>query len=570
VASAKQLRSVPAQIKALAEYTRFLHNEMRYKDALTSAGQQLQLSLKIRDYKSAANAYNNIGIQYRILGDMNRAADNILKALNVSENINDPQNKRRYYTNLASIFLDLNDTKQGLYYAQKSYDIATALKDSLLIAYSINNLSVAEVYLKQYDKAIAHIKQQVKIAKANADTMLLLNALVNMGDAYNHKSLFKEAYKYYMEAGSITKQSPVIEYDIYIDFGLANCYTGFKNLKMAEFYLNRSLIKATTLMPKNDLKEVYILGAEIHEKLKQPDIALQYYKKYSKLNDSIINANTQNAIHVAEIKYNTSVKEKAIAQQKLQIADKNLQLQAKNRFLLLGTIAIVLLIFICAIIYLIYRNKNQAIELSLLKAQIHPHFLFNTLNNLYALSMDKSDESPGVVLGLAQILRYILYECNTPHVNLQKEIEIIKRYIDLEKIRYNSNLEVNLNIQGDLASYKIAPLLILPLVENAFKHGISKLTDEGWINIETSMELTQFTFKISNNKPLLSEEEKTPSKYGNIGLINIKKRLSILYPQKHELEIINEDEVFIVIMSIDLTGSHDLGRFKRLRKLPVL
>ncbi len=130
-----------------------------------------------------------------------------------------------------------------------------------------------------------------------------------------------------------------------------------------------------------------------------------------------------------------------------------------------------------------YDRKQMALnsELNFLRAKIHPHFLFNTLNNLYSLTLNNSPASPGVVLDLSQILRYMLYECNTDYVPLKKDIEIIRHYIGLEQLRYGDRLDLNLNIKGDIHGQQIAPLLMIPLIENAFKHGSSEMIEEAWI-----------------------------------------------------------------------------------------
>ncbi len=118
--------------------------------------------------------------------------------------------------------------------------------------------------------------------------------------------------------------------------------------------------------------------------------------------------------------------------------------------------------------------KLKEAELKLLKAQIHPHFLFNTLNNLYGLTLEKSDEAPDLVLRLSDILDYILYRCDEKYVPLTEEINMIKNYLEIEKIRYSEKLSLETNFPDKTSAFKIAPLILLPFIENAFKHGVSK------------------------------------------------------------------------------------------------
>ena len=197
------------------------------------------------------------------------------------------------------------------------------------------------------------------------------------------------------------------------------------------------------------------------------------------------------------------------------------------------------------------RQAAMEAELNFLKGQLHPHFLFNTLNNLYALTLKQSPQSPGVVMGLAEILRYMMYEANTEIVQLERDISILKSYIELEKIRYEERLDINFSINGLGPDFKIAPLLILPLVENAFKHGASEQIGQAWINMDLRVKSNALKFKISNSKPETSVQDDRPH-HVSIGLANVRKRLEILYPGAHNLKIMDEEDVFAVILEIDL------------------
>ncbi|QHT71962.1 histidine kinase [Rhodocytophaga rosea] len=204
------------------------------------------------------------------------------------------------------------------------------------------------------------------------------------------------------------------------------------------------------------------------------------------------------------------------------------------------------------------RQAAMEAELNLLKAQVHPHFLFNTLNNLYSLTLQNSPQAPSVVLQLSEMLRYMLYECNSASIPLTKEVRIVESYIELEKIRYKERLDLNFNCKGDLSSSQIAPLLLLPLVENAFKHGASRELTQAWINIDLYLKTDKLKFKVSNSIPdkdLPGNEElneRASEKTDGIGLSNIKKRLEILYPSAHRLRVFREEDMFLAILEVDL------------------
>lgn len=199
----------------------------------------------------------------------------------------------------------------------------------------------------------------------------------------------------------------------------------------------------------------------------------------------------------------------------------------------------------------IEHEKLQA-ELQLLKSQVHPHFLFNTLNNLYGLTLHKSDHSPEVVLKLSELLSYMLYDCNAAEVPLQKEIAFMRNYIGLEQLRYGERLDLSLSITGDYQTKLIAPLLLIPFLENAFKHGASEQLEQAWMHIDLSVQDNQLKFKLINSR---EAPGKTEGYVGGIGLQNVKKRLKLLYENRHDLRIVVEEETFMVLLTLELQSA---------------
>lgn len=197
--------------------------------------------------------------------------------------------------------------------------------------------------------------------------------------------------------------------------------------------------------------------------------------------------------------------------------------------------------------YLLAEKEKSVMELQLLKAQIHPHFLFNTLNNIYSFSLKNSGKTPEMILKLSSLLSYMLYDCKASEVLLEKEIDVMRSYIDLEKERYGNRLEVSVHVDGDLKEKYIAPLLLLPFLENAFKHGTSEQLDKPWLSMDISVRQNRLRCKVVNGK---NENESTGSR--GIGIDNVRKRLRYLYPDRHELKISDEGEYFVVSLALDL------------------
>lgn len=204
------------------------------------------------------------------------------------------------------------------------------------------------------------------------------------------------------------------------------------------------------------------------------------------------------------------------------------------------------------------EKEKISAELQLLKAQVHPHFLFNTLNNIYSFSLRQSDKTSQMILKLSSLLSYMLYDCKSNEVLLEKEVEIMKNYIDLEKERYGGRLDVSINIEGDITNKYIAPLLLLPFLENAFKHGTSEQLEKPWLSMEIFCKQDIFRCKIVNSK----NEDELPSNKG-IGIDNVKKRLNHIYPGKHELKISDEGNFFIVSLLIELNREPVLENYRK-------
>jgi sensor histidine kinase YesM len=199
------------------------------------------------------------------------------------------------------------------------------------------------------------------------------------------------------------------------------------------------------------------------------------------------------------------------------------------------------------------KQQKMEAELNLLKAQIHPHFLFNTLNNLYSHILEKSPQAPEIVLKLSELLRFMVYESLANQISLSKEITLIEEYIDLEQLRYGDRLDMSVQFDGDIENKAISPLIFLPLIENAFKHGVSNQLDQCWISLHMHIEGDELDFKLINSKD--PESMMAPAHIGGKGIENVKKRLNLVYPGKHHLEIINQHEVFIVSLQLTLESS---------------
>lgn len=197
-------------------------------------------------------------------------------------------------------------------------------------------------------------------------------------------------------------------------------------------------------------------------------------------------------------------------------------------------------------------QKEKAVsELNFLKSQIHPHFLFNTLNNLYALTLDKSDKAPEVVAKLSEMLDFMLYKGTQDKVNIQQEIDLIQNFIDLETLRYGNRLRLSFKKEIESEHAKISPLMLLSIVENAFKHGVSGALGEAVIRIHLEVKDSILYFQVFNTKPPRVQEDKMNYK-GGIGSQNIRRQLELSYPDRHEWQIDEQADTYQVQLRIEL------------------
>ncbi len=194
--------------------------------------------------------------------------------------------------------------------------------------------------------------------------------------------------------------------------------------------------------------------------------------------------------------------------------------------------------------------ENTQSQLGQLKAQIHPHFLFNTLSNIHSFAMSKSPIALELISKLSDTMKYMIYECEAPLVDLGKELKMIGDYMALQSVRYSNALNITMNITGATRNRRIAPLFLIPLVENAFKHGTSQVLKDPWISLDIAVSEHSLVMNLSNSKP--HTETKDPFKSG-IGLSNVRKRLELLYPGCHRLVINVTEHRYEVEIELPLT-----------------
>ena len=194
------------------------------------------------------------------------------------------------------------------------------------------------------------------------------------------------------------------------------------------------------------------------------------------------------------------------------------------------------------------KTQQLEAELRFLKAQVNPHFLFNALNNIYSLSFTNSEKTPEMILKLSDMMSYMLYDCKEEQVPLTSEIQYLRNFIDLQQLKKDGEYQIDFEVKGDPEGMKIVPMLFIPFFENAFKHGNLDELSEGWLKAQ--MEITpgrRIRFEIQNSR----DPNKPNEKKGGVGLKNIRDRLSLLFPEKHQLKVTSGQNTFRIQMEIE-------------------
>lgn len=195
------------------------------------------------------------------------------------------------------------------------------------------------------------------------------------------------------------------------------------------------------------------------------------------------------------------------------------------------------------------REQQLLAEIDLLKAQINPHFFFNTLNSIYAISLVNSEKTSAAILQLSELMHYMFKVTKLHTISLQQEVEYITHYIALEKERFGDKCEASINVTGLVDRVQISPLLLLPFVENAFKHGTEVATVHSFVHINIAVQQNDFFFQVSNS----IGDQQQPKEGSGTGLKNVKKRLDLIYNDKYDLQLVSEHGVYVATLHLKLS-----------------
>lgn len=466
--------------------------------------------------------------------------------------IRNPEGEAAVYGNIATTFKNTGNFKEAKQFFLKSERIM--LKHSLWDEYitSVNNRANMLSQLNDYRGAKNLLIQALTIDKGKLKKKeVLVFTYLNLGLICGELNEWQNAFDFLDKGKELTDEWHLSEAN-YFDYFHLKAYLLAKKGNKSEAISNYK--KAISI--KQNSKEAYSLYneiSEIYRQQKQLDSALYYQTKRVTYFDSI---------------YETEIHDQAKFQgQRLQMMSENYRKELQNnkqRYHLINLkktnylyLSIIISLFIFLLFIILYyrqaklkaRKEHLQSEVDFLKSQMNPHFLFNSINNIYVLMEEDKESAANILLNFSDLMRYQLYECNVQEIQLSKEIAFINNYLAFEEMRYSNTIELALNIQSvEKEKYSIAPLLIQPFIENAFKHAPKQTKNKSVISIEISVKDSYMRLVVTN--PYLPDQSSNLP--GGIGLNNVKKRLKLLYPKHHKLIINNQNEQFRIELELKL------------------
>ena len=515
------------------------------------------LGLKIIDSDQLlkADILNRAGANLQNLSAFKRALTYYNEALEIYSKLNDEKGKGNVYINMANIFVLSGDFEQSDAYFDKAANLFIKNKQPQKYSVVLSNKSLIRSRTGKPEEAKSLLLQSLHLdydKSKNFDHYIVTH--FNTGLIYAELKKWDSCF-YYFKRGKFLVDSVGLAdtYDASYDYYLGYCYRLKGDLKKAIVYYKDALKMHTGIA---DFQGLYNNIASLYFELKQYDTAFLYKTEGARIADSIYKSEVQERIKFENKRLDLLEKD-----YKNQIRsaeqEQNLSNLQKRNYLLIG---LVILLAAVGLVFFLYfkqyklkeKKEHLQSELDFLKAQLNPHFLFNSINNIYVLQSEDKDKASEVLLKFSELLRYQLYECNVATLPLSKEIQFVENYIEFEKLRYSNKILVNYQCTNNLApDLTISPLLLQPFVENAFKHTPKNKNNLSRIDIRINVEGEHLLFEVSNTLAVSS-----PSGLpGGIGLENVKKRLKLLYAGKHELLIQKTESEFKISLKLNL--KHD-------------
>jgi tetratricopeptide (TPR) repeat protein len=529
-----------------------------------------KLEEEVDNMRGVALNLCNIGTVYTMMSNYPKAINYEFRALKIQEQLNDKVGAAHTLSNIGVVFQQQGNWAKALGYYQNALNIENELGNKTEIAHILGNIATLYAdHQKKYSKALSYQMKALQIAEEENDQQEMCDHLSNIGTILEGQGdslrqngnntvaiavKYPQATTFYLKALKLAKQ---LDNQRSISVNLGNIgllKTKLGNYDDALSYLSTALRLADSI-GELSLREKFHKGlSELYAQKGQDKKALEHYQKYSILKDSLYTQEKDKEITRKEMNYEFDRKEELLRteqEKKELLHDKEKQ---KYRIIFYFGMSVVLLI--CILGFMSYKNKirkmethNLQAELRFLKNQINPHFFFNILNSIYVLTQTNAEKASAMVLKLSNIIRYQLYDCTADLVPLQGELNFITDYLEIQKIRSSHKLRsLNFTQTGNAEELFIAPMVLMVFIENAFKFGVEPAISEATIRIDLVLEPSIIKFRIENSIPV----HRGKVVKGGIGLLNVQRRLDLIYPGKYHLVKNNDPSIFLVELTINI------------------
>ncbi|MCD4746840.1 MAG: tetratricopeptide repeat protein [Bacteroidales bacterium] len=511
-----------------------------YNQGINYQLKALKIFEDVNDKKAIGINSNNIGIMYKNLGNYSYAIKYYQKALLIARETNNNEGSILSLNNIGIVYLDWHKYDMALEYFQKTLDLLEESEDRTRIAVLLNN--IGEVYYKngKYDLAKKYYQKSIKISEELGAKKGILNSLKHIGDLYYHLHNNKNAIDNYKKSLYISEEIGDKASIAYSSIKIGEVYTSLKKYSDALPFLEKGLRIAEEIEETKLKKDAYISLSEYYTAKNNINKAFEYYKLYTIVKDSLFNSESRREITEMQTKYETEKKEKEIKIQKLEI-DKQKNQKYYLAFFILFLVVVAFLIFnrykLKQKHYRIeLERKNLEIEQRLLRTQMNPHFIFNSLNSINSFITDNNSESAQSFLSkFSRLMRYILENSRKPYVAVEDEINTLQLNMELEQLRFDYKFAFTINVSPDIdVEYTyIPPMLIQPFIENAIIHGITNKPTKGNININMKIEgivmlCSVIDDGIGREKAIEIKKQSNKPKHKSLGMQLTNERLALL------------------------------------------
>jgi tetratricopeptide (TPR) repeat protein/anti-sigma regulatory factor (Ser/Thr protein kinase) len=466
-------------------------NQGEYMKALTYHERALEIFNKLKDTAAIGVTFNNIGINYRKLGNYNQAISSYQQAYDLARKSKDTIGSIRALNNIGVIYSDWKKYDLALEYYQKHLAAVKEIGDKSLVALTLNNIGNIYTELNKLDLALDNYLQSLELNRELGTKKGIMVTLRSIGRVYSEKGKYQEAIEYYEQSLKLSDELADKPNKAYVEVKLGDLYLKQKDYPRAYPLLQDALKIIREINETSFLKDVYEILARYYYETGNYSQAYDHYKLYTEVKDTLYNRESRKELTEMQTKYETEKKEHEIKTQQLKI-----EKQRARFYYLISSIA--LLVFIAYMLFTRYKlrqkhfrteleKKNIEIEQRLLRTQMNPHFIFNSLNSISSfISANNSGSAQTFLSKFARLMRYILDNSRKSFVPVDDEVNTLQLYMELERLRFDDKFDFSIVVEEgiDHENTYIPPMLIQPFVENSIIHGLANKPSQGNIRID--------------------------------------------------------------------------------------